>query len=165
MSDDLEFTPTIIKIKEKLLKNFEEKLNEYEIKSFNTKDILTKYDITTIPHLLLDNCIPTLCVLEEIKNLTNADIKIICGYRNEFHNNLVNGSSDSLHLIFNAFDFTSNKLEDIKNILLDDKKEWSVYFKNKKYIITNSKFGIGIKPDYIHLDTRGMFNKKSPKRW
>lgn len=77
--------------------------------------------------------------LQQMRDYTNAPIKIISGYRTKSYNEMCGGSKNSYHLYGRAFDIASTGIDLIKLAILGA----SVGFK-----------GIGIYKDYIHLDTR-----------
>src|ERR1017187_3058868 len=80
------------------------------IKYFTLDEILNagsiKYKIEDIPENLHKNIRPTLLVLEQIRDIIGKPIFLNCTYRSYEHNLTCGGAPKSLHLKFNAIDWT-----------------------------------------------------------
>ena len=143
-------------------------LDENKIKYFTAKEILNasgtkKYVDKDIPAELIYNIIPTIKVLDEIREWYGYPIYLNCSYRDPVHNKKVGGAKSSLHLKFNAVDFSiadKNKLKEIYTHLVfqDD-----IYHYN--FLPKAGSMGLGLYNTFIHLDTRAILKLKSPARW
>ena len=141
----------------------QEELNRHGIKHFTSNEVLRGWDV---PEQLLFNIIPTLRILESVRNYFSIPIYVLGGYRDPEYNKAVKGAKNSLHLIFNAIDFTvgdRRKLQKIHTFLnkLDEGQLMTFRFLPK----FSGNFGIGIYDSFIHLDTRSIFKRKAPARW
>lgn len=121
------------------------------------------------PKYLWDFSIPTLIRLEHLRSkvrevVPGAIIRVNSGYRDQDYNNAVGGEDNSLHTQFNAFDFS---------VWARDKNdgEWEMAMLPSKVAAIletfpdSSKYGIGVYPTFVHLDTRGYLGNKAPARW
>lgn len=132
------------------------------IKNFTGKEIVNGWDI---PDELLNNIIPTIIILDKLREFYNKPIYILSTYRSPEYNKAVKGKSNSLHLVFNAIDFTIANHKDLLK-LYNKLDEWDQtpnmfpFLPKKK-----GNFGLGLYPTFIHLDTRATLNRKSPARW
>ena len=134
------------------------------IKYFTAEEILMG---KIVPLELLPNIIPTLKVLDYVREYINTSIHINSTYRNPEYNRLVGGKSSSLHLSFNAIDFTfkSNNgyaLRDVYRIINNWDMEYSF-----KFLPSAGSMGLGLyeRQYFIHIDTRKILNRPSPARW
>jgi uncharacterized protein YcbK (DUF882 family) len=138
-----------------------------DIKYFKLDEILNagsvKYKIEDIPENLHKNIRPTLLVLDHIRDIIGKPIFLNCTYRSYEHNLTCGGAPKSLHLKFNAIDWT---IED-KNSLFDlyhqiDGQDRLGIFSN---ILPKNSLGLGFyKGRFIHLDTR-RFLGLTMARW
>lgn len=133
-----------------------------KIKHFTAKEILNGRDV---PDELLDNIIPTVRVLDLLREKYGKAIYINSTYRDKDYNKAVGGKKNSLHLDFNAIDFTVVNKKDLKQLYetLDawDKTDNLFDFLPKR----TGNMGIGLYDNFIHLDTRSTLNRKAPARW
>lgn len=134
-------------------------------KHFTINEILTAgstdYTLDDIPAELHKNIVPTLKVLEALREYYGSPIFLNCTYRSPAHNARVGGKPNSLHLKFNAVDFTvSNKsnLQVLYNKLIEYDNSGAFEFLPAK------SMGIGRYPTFLHLDTRGTLGMRS-SRW
>lgn len=119
-----------------------------------------------VPEEYLENIIPTLKILQSIRNKIGRVININSGYRSREYNISVGGKPNSTHLVFNAVDWTpvGYTRKDIERLYYDiDAGEYIVYHKGEK--ITPNELGLGLYDTFIHLDTRGFIGRTAPKRW
>ena len=129
----------------------------------------------TIPFDLYPNIIPTAMVLDILRTKIEEPIYINSTYRDPDYNASVGGAKSSLHLLFNAIDFTvkrnspASKMKAISSLYSNLKD-----FDAKGYIYPNFGFkksimGLGLylraSGSFIHIDTRGLLGKKAPSRW
>ncbi|HMN49571.1 MAG TPA: D-Ala-D-Ala carboxypeptidase family metallohydrolase [Ignavibacteriaceae bacterium] len=144
-----------------MLENLQNKLNYYKIDNFTMNEITLG---RKIPKQLLWNIVPTIRVLQELRNWYNKPIIINSSYRSPAYNKLVGGSKNSLHLDFNAIDFTVKDRDDLKELFLQlDKWDKEYYF---QFLPKAGAMGIGFYKDrFIHLDTRATLKRISPARW
>lgn len=129
-----------------------------------------------IPDELYKNIIPTMYVLDYLRDKIGEPIYINSTYRDPDFNRAVGGAKNSLHLVFNAVDFTIKrktsfqKMFDIKviyNLLKSYDKDGLKNIGNLLYI--KNCFGLGLylrgEKSFIHLDTRGLIGREAPARW
>lgn len=134
-------------------------------KHFTSKEILNAgsvdYKLEDIPEDLHQNIIPTLKVLEALREYYGSPIFLNCTYRSPEHNKHVGGKPNSLHLKFNAVDFTISRksdLQDLYNKLIQYDNSGAFEFLPPK------SMGIGRYVTFLHLDTRGILGMKA-SRW
>jgi hypothetical protein len=84
-------------------KSLKNKLEYYKITNFTIDEITMGRNI---PEQLLWNILPTIRVLQELRSKYDKPIFINSSYRSPAYNKLVRGKKKSLHLDFNAIDFT-----------------------------------------------------------
>jgi len=128
-----------------------------------------------IPIDLYPNIVPTAMVLDILRERLREPIYINSTYRDPLYNASVGGAKSSLHLQFNAIDFTVKRDSAISKMaailriyaILKD-------FDKNGYIYPGSGFktsimGLGLylrgMKSFIHIDTRGLLGRKSPSRW
>ncbi len=137
------------------------------IRSFSAVE-LVKHNMP--PETLYHNIIPTLTILQAIRDYLGRPIKINSCYRDENHNRAVGGKRNSLHLQFNAIDFkpvsfTSRELADLAEDIDANKFASITIWESKLLTITPDLLGVGLYDTFIHLDTRGLLGMNAPVRW
>ena len=142
--------------------------DENNIKYFTALEVLNcsgtkKYSELHIPADLMQNILPTIKVLDEIREWYNHPIHLNCTYRDLEHNTKVNGEKNSIHLLFNAIDFSvldHNQLKTIYNHIayLDNVRHFN-------FLPKIGSMGLGLYKTFIHIDTRATLQKKAPARW
>ena len=144
-----------------MLESLKNKLEYYQITNFTIDEITMG---RKIPEQLLWNILPTIRVLQELRSKYDKPIFIESSYRSPAYNKLVSGKKKSLHLDFNAFDFTVEDKEDLLNLYLQlDIWDKEYHF---KFLPKAGSMGIGYYENrFIHLDTRGTLKRISPARW
>lgn len=109
------------------------------------------------PVNLLYNIIPTVIVLQEMRDEGCGVIHITNAYRTPEHNERVGGSKNSQHLYFRATDIQTS------NWSPDDVADWLELSDYTRLI------GLGRYRQFTHLDTRHWFGnpqyKEPPARW
>lgn len=107
------------------------------------------------PHSRLwPNILPTLRVLEWLRaELGGKPIQVHSGYRDHEYNRAIGGEAASLHLSFNAIDFSASGHEprEVAQML-------AVHPDAKR-------LGIGLYSRFVHLDSRGHIGRLAPARW
>lgn len=146
----------------------ENTLAQYQIRNFSIQEITQNQNI--IPVHYLDNIIPTLCLLQNIRSRTGVPIFIHSTYRTPEHNRAVNGKPDSLHLVFNAIDFTPagythQMLSLLFRQILKGDFLTDIIFRGGRISITPMVMGAGLYRSFIHIDTRGILGRISPAVW
>jgi uncharacterized protein YcbK (DUF882 family) len=134
-------------------------------KHFSMQEILnagsTDYKLEDIPEDLHQNIVPTIKVLEALREWYGKPIFLNCTFRSVSHNARVGGARNSIHMLFNAVDFTVSLKSDLillyEQLIKYDSVQTFEFIKPKS-------MGIGRYPTFLHLDTRGIFNMKS-SRW
>lgn len=128
-----------------------------------------------IPIDLVSNIVPTAMVLDILRERIKEPIYINSTYRDPLYNKAVGGAKSSLHLLFNAIDFTVKRDSAVSKMAAIS----SIYkqltdFDKKGYIYPGFGFrtlvmGLGLylrgNGSFIHIDTRGLLGKKAPSRW
>lgn len=129
-----------------------------------------------IPDHLYQNIIPTASVLDYLRREIGEPIYINSTYRSPEYNKSVGGAKNSLHLYFNAIDFTIKRSAGLKK-MMDLRKIYKILSDFDKHGIsaasnislTKNNFGLGLylrgKSSFIHLDTRGLIGMRAPARW
>lgn len=146
-----------------------ELFEKYWIKHFTVDELLgcsntKKYKESDIPKQILENIIPTIRILDEVRDELNKPIYLNCGYRDDKHNLLAGGEKNSLHKKFNALDFRVNcSFAELKELYqhinyLDQVKHFN-------FLPKTGSMGLGLYSTFIHIDTRAILNMKSPARW
>jgi len=128
-----------------------------------------------IPIDLYPNIVPTAMVLDILRDKIREPIYINSTYRDPLYNKAVGGAKSSLHLLFNAIDFTIKrdsavmKMKDITtiySILKDFDKKGYIY---PGFGFKQSVMGLGLylrgNSSFIHVDTRGLLGRRAPARW
>ncbi|MGE5353431.1 MAG: D-Ala-D-Ala carboxypeptidase family metallohydrolase [Acidobacteriota bacterium] len=140
------------------------------------KDLLEKYGIRDFtegelfrkcipPAVLYENILPTLCILQKIRDTIGVPIFIHSAYRDPVYNYRVHGAIHSLHLKFNALDFSPLRFDSaqVRNLFYDivsGKFNLEMQWKGNLISVNEKLMGIGLYPAFIHLDTRGVFGRK-----
>ena len=130
--------------------------DSYQFEYFNAKEVFRNNP----PEELWDNIIPTMKVLDYLRKNLSIPFLINSSYRNPKYNEQVGGKLNSLHLDFNAIDFTvrdKRLLKGVHKFIIG--KKWEVDG------ITSQDMGVGLYDSFIHIDTRGKLGKPSPARW
>ena len=144
-----------------MLESLKNKLEYHQITNFTIDEITMG---RKVPELLLWNILPTIRVLQELRSKYDKPIFIESSYRSPSYNKLVKGKKKSLHLDFNAFDFTVEDKEELRNLFLQlDIWDKEYHF---KFLPKAGSMGLGFyEKRFIHLDTRGTLKRVSPARW
>lgn len=116
-----------------------------------------------IPEGLVNNIIPTAKVLDELRSLYGKPIKINSSYRSPEYNASVKGAKTSLHLQYNALDFTVDNKADLP-FLYKTLVEWDAIHKFD-FLPQPGSMGLGLYNTFIHIDTRATLGRKAPARW
>jgi len=99
------------------------------------------------PRNLWPDILPTLKVLDALREQMGAPIRLLSTYRSPAYNRSVGGESQSFHMQFKAIDFTCDK---------GTPEQWADALKlmRKEKVFSG---GIGIYPrnGFVHVDTRG----------
>lgn len=142
-----------------------------KFENFDWKEIvdipISKQGITSeqIPLALRANIIPTMKVLQELRNYYGKPIIINSTYRTHKYNKEIGGKENSLHLSFNAVDFTVKDKDDLRGLYLTldmwDKTSYKLNYLPKE----KGNLGLGLYPTFIHLDTRSTLGRAAPARW
>lgn len=143
-------------------------LDENKIKYFTAPEILNasgtkKYDEIDIPADIFYNIIPTIRVLDELREWYGFPIYLNCTYRSPEHNKKVGGAKNSIHMKFNAVDFSVANKNNLKEIYNHLNYQDSVH--HFLFLPKPGSMGLGLYDTFIHIDTRGVLGLKSPARW
>jgi len=149
------------------MQGLNELLMQSDIRNFSAEELYKK---NRPPEELFVNIIPTLTLLQNIRDAIGRPIKINSAYRDASHNLAVGGKKDSLHLLFNAIDFKPFAYTEYELIRLVEDLEHNrfaclVTWREKLTTLTPNILGIGLYENFIHLDTRGLLGLKTPARW
>ena len=167
---------------------FHNYFEQFGLRNFQSFEILigTGRELNHIPpEDIWDNIIPTVLILDELRDHFNAPIVISSGYRSEAYNDGISGASDkSQHQAFTALDFHVRSSDVTTSDVVDVLKEWrdnekifllprpitrkpvqvqegTVPFTplTKDDTVAEDHFifkgGIGLYNTFVHLDTRG----------
>lgn len=142
--------------------------DQEQIEHFSVKEVLEasntkKYLESDIPPEILLNIIPTIKVLDELREWYDFPIILNCSYRDKEHNKKVGGEKNSLHLSFNAIDFTVNNKNNLT--LLFNHLNFQDSIRHFSFLPKTGSMGLGLYNTFIHIDTRGTLGRKSPARW
>ncbi len=144
-----------------MLESLKNNLDYYGITNFTLDEITMG---RKIPEQLLWNILPTIRVLQDLRSKYDKPIFIESSYRSPAYNKLVRGRKKSLHLDFNAFDFTVQDKEYLRNLFLQ-LHIWDKEY-HFKFLPKPGSMGIGFYENrFIHLDTRATLKRISPARW
>lgn len=107
------------------------------------------------PEGLWTNIIPTLIVIDEIRQLAGAPVTLTSAYRSPAYNRAVGGEAASFHM--------RNQATDIQCASMSAAQLWriAVSLRGKKFRLPDNggdfifKGGIGKYPGFVHVDTRG----------
>ncbi len=105
------------------------------------------------PADLWGNALPTLRVLEWLRAQVGRPVHVVSGYRDPAYNWAVGGRTYSLHVAMNAVDFFVEGVEPLDLARRLDRHPEA------------RRFGIGVYPGFVHLDTRGTLGHRAPVRW
>jgi len=149
---------------------FSNLLFEHEITNFTDTEVLHGNTINSIPAVLHQNIFPTLQVLQKIRTAIQTPIIINSSFRTKEHNLSVGGKPNSLHLIFNAIDFSvptysRDELVHLHSQILTRKFAHLCFFNEQPIMVTPNLMGIGLYKTFIHIDTRGLLGRPSPALW
>lgn len=97
------------------------------------------------PKELWPNIIPTLNILDDLRDHFKKPLNISSTYRSPSYNKAISGASKSQHLNFKAVDFTVSGVK--PSLVFSTLKSWQSSGKIKG--------GIGKYNTFTHLDTRG----------
>lgn len=130
-----------------------------------------------VPLHLIENILPTILFVQNIRTTIDVKIGISSGYRGLLVNAEAGGDDDSLHLEFNALDFrpldfkprgySVADLELLYKRIESGEFNITVMWKGKPVTITPEHLGLGLskKKRFIHIDTRGLLGRRAPSRW
>lgn len=121
------------------------------IKWFSSKEICMGRQI---PEELFPNILPTVMLLNDLREWYGKPIFIHSTYRSPEYNKAVGGKKNSLHLRFNAIDFGVKDFKDLE-MLYNKLKEW-----NNTGEWPNMGLGLYERQNFIHADTRGKFGMR-----
>lgn len=97
------------------------------------------------PEVLWKNIVPTLWVLDQLRELFESPITLTSIYRNDAYNRAVGGATNSYHKRNQAIDF---QVRDVSPVKVDQTlKEWRT--------VGVFRGGIGLYSTFVHIDTRG----------
>lgn len=106
------------------------------------------------PADLWGNVLATARVLEWLRGeLGGRPVHVVSGYRDPAYNWAVGGRTYSLHVAFNAVDFRVGGVEPL-----------AIARRLERHPEAR-RFGIGVYPSFVHLDTRGTLGHRAPARW
>jgi uncharacterized protein YcbK (DUF882 family) len=101
---------------------------------------------TIPPRILWKNIVPTLRILDDLRDELKAPVVISSTYRAPGYNRAVRGKKDSRHLLFDAVDFSARGVTPSRAAAV------LIQWRN------DGRFrgGVGVYPRFVHVDTRGV---------
>lgn len=143
-----------------LFEEFKEYIDQFDLVHFKAEELWRHNP----PKELWKNIVPTIRVLDMVREDIDVPIYIVSTYRDPKYNKSVKGKKNSLHLDFNAVDFV---IKD-RGLLVDVWKrlsapDWQLIHNNK--YVNSSVIGLGIYNTFVHLDTRGLIGREAPSYW
>lgn len=106
------------------------------------------------PAELWAHILPTLRVMEWLRaEFGGRPLRVVSGYRDPAYNRAVGGAEHSLHVAFNAADLFSDSVAPRQ------------LARRLAAHPDADRFGIGLYPTFVHLDTRGTLGHSAPARW
>lgn len=139
-------------------------LNKYEINNFTEHEI--RQVSSEIPEELYENAIPTLLVIQKMREELGFPMTFNSAYRDKEKNKEVGGSKTSLHMKFNAFDTRPVSNDPYELALMQEwllKAKYDVVYND--IAISQRHMGIGLYDTFLHIDSRGLIGYASPARW
>ena len=138
--------------------------------NFTLREILHGNSEESIPEELHENIFPTLAILQKIRSTIKVPVIINSTYRSPEHNKEIGGEENSLHLSFNAIDFTPvgftpAQISHLANEIMNRKFVSLCFYNFEMITITPNLMGVGTYRNFIHIDTRGILGRHSPAIW
>ena len=101
---------------------------------------------TMPPKILWKNIVPTLRILDDLRDELRAPIIVSSTYRAPAYNRAIRGASHSRHLLFEAIDFS------VRGVTPARAAAVLIQYRN------DGRFrgGVGVYPTFVHIDTRGV---------
>jgi len=111
------------------------------------------------PEAKWPNIVPTLKIMEELRAALGVPLFVHSCYRDPAYNRAIGGERYSLHIAFNAVDFSP-----AFDLPGDD--DLAFIYEYLDHHHDADKCGIGIYRSFIHFDTRKIaLGRKAPARW
>jgi hypothetical protein len=158
-------------VEEILINEYQELLDKYRIRHFTALEIFEpplNHKLGTLPNTeLWKNSIPTILIIDEMRDFCDFPIIISSSYRNEKHNRVEGGSTDSMHIYFNAFDIypALGSRDHLKKMILFVEDVFFYKIKYDNTFVSKRDIGFGKYHNRLHIDSRGKLNRPSPKVW
>jgi len=126
--------------------------NSYKFRNFTADEFTSYFEVTrrgvtnSYPHeRLWPRIIPTLRIVDSLRDHFNSPIVILSSYRNRAYNEKCGGVLNSEHMQFCALDIAvaGHSTKEVYDILLSWRRA--------------GRFtgGLGLYPTFVHIDTRG----------
>jgi uncharacterized protein YcbK (DUF882 family) len=110
------------------------------------------------PEALWHNIVPTLIVLDEIREQLGTPVELLSTYRSPAYNKAVGGEPNSFHMRFQAIDFTSEHHGGIRYIHQLAKSMRGKLFRlpgNEGNFRYQGGIGLYVTSNFVHIDCRG----------
>lgn len=107
------------------------------------------------PVSLWPNIIPTIIILDKLRGILNAPIRLLSTYRSPPYNTAIGGEPASFHMKFRAIDFAcvTRTPGEWANVLRSWRgKEFALPGNAGQFVFRG---GIGLYNTFVHVDTRG----------
>lgn len=111
------------------------------------------------PWELLPNIVPTLRILDRVREELGSPLMVSSGYRSPEYNDAVGGASRSLHMAFSAIDCYS---EDVANVELYEVLRSVV---GDHFLAAFCGLGYYEHAQFCHFDTRGLTQDMDGASW
>lgn len=141
-----------------MIQDLQDYLDDRGIRYFDADEV-TKVHAGFPPPELWPNIIPTLKVLDLVRERLDTPFTVTSGYRSPEYNRRVGGAPSSLHLRFSAVDVwvRTHSPHQIKQALVDTL--------GARFV--DALLGVGVYPGngFIHVDTRGLTQDMVGAAW
>lgn len=122
------------------------------------------------PAEYLQNIIPAISLVQAIRSRLSRPVIIHSSYRSPAYNRSIGGKAHSLHLVFNALDFSpagynQYEIETLYHQICQGQYKIPVLWRAQAIILEPSMLGLGLYSSFIHLDARVLLGLPGPARW
>ena len=135
------------------MKSFTEWFDAKKFRNFSSRELVWYFSKerggvrnSEPPRELWENIVPTLRILDDLRDHLKAPVTISSTYRSPAYNRAIKGASSSRHMKFDAVDFS------VRGVAPARVAAVLIQWRNEGRF----KGGVGVYPSFVHLDTRGV---------